>query len=425
MTRRGDGVGRPMLAAGAIFALFFGGIAGWVWQAPVAGAVIATGEIKVEGESKTVQHLEGGLVEAILVAEGERIAAGQPLVRLDATEAQATRAGLLAERVALGARAVRLRAELDGRETLDFTPLGDGGDSLEAATASQTALFAARARERRAEVEMLNGTLARLASRVLAIRAEIEGVGEQLVLLEEDAAVSRELTEGGIVTRAATRTVERDLAGLRGAQASLRAQLAEAQAAEGEAELQRAESDTKRVSAISEELSEVVARMAEIAPVLDAAEKRIARAEIRAPVAGVVVGLAVVTVGGVVAPGEPIMDIVPQTATLIAEARVAPADRERLAQDMVAEVRVAGTQRRQDAAIDGIVTRISADRLPGDAEDGESYYAMTVALSDTPAGMSLAPGMPVTAIVATTSRSVIDYLLSPIRDAISRSMREE
>lgn len=420
-----DGLIRPLAVAGGIFAICFGGLAAWGWQAPVAGAVIATGELRVEGQSKTVQHLDGGIVREILVVEGERVAAGQPLIRLDATEAEAERAALAAERDALAARSVRLRAELEGRAEPDFAVLEARGESMEAAIASQRALFAARMKERAAEEDMLNGTLARLGSRVRAIGAEIEGLTAQIALVEEDVAVSRTLVEQGNVTRSAMRDVERDLAGLISARASLEAQLAEAEAAEAEAALQRAEAETRRISEVSQEMSEVAARLAEIAPSLTALETRIARTDLRAPVAGVVVGLDVATVGGVIAPGEPVLDIVPESATLVAEARVAPADRERLHAEMAAEIRITGVQRQRDASIEGLVTRISADRLPAEDAEGDGYYAMTVALGAAPDDLSLAPGMPVTAIVATSSRTPFEYVVSPLRDAIARSMREE
>ncbi|MGF1553479.1 MAG: HlyD family type I secretion periplasmic adaptor subunit [Paracoccaceae bacterium] len=421
----GDGALRPVVAALAVFGLVALAVAAWASLAPVASAVIAPGEIRVEGERKTVQHLEGGIVAAIEIAEGERVEAGEALVRLDTTEAEAERASLMAERDALEARALRLRAELAGRVP-DFSALeGIGRASMAVAVESQRALFEARRREREAEAEMTDGTLVRLAQRVEAIRAERDGLEAQLALAEEGADATRALAERGVMSRAARRERERDVAGLGGARAALDARLSEATAAAAEERLKRVEADTRRVAATSEELSDVVARLAEIEPALVATEERIARAALRAPASGVVVGLSVATVGGVVAPGERLMDIVPASATLIAEARVDPADRERLGEGMTVEVRVAGQPRRADASVAGRVARLSADRIEGDGAEGEAHYAMTVALGGVPDGIDLAPGMPVTAIVPTRSRSVLDYLVAPIADALARSMREE
>ena len=417
-----DGIGRPLAAAGLLFGLCLGGLGLWSLQAPVASAVLAQGQIAVEGASKTVQHLEGGIVAEILVADGEAVRAGQPLLRLDVTQTRAELAALTSEHEALSAQAARLQAELAGRAP-DFAALGSDSPTVAAAVAGQQALYEARAQEQAAEREMLEGTLRRLEARRGAIGAELGSVEAQLALTLEDAAANRTLAERGVTTKASLRDIERTLAGLRGSEAALTAQLAEAGAAEAEARLDRAGADTRRVSATSEELAKVVARIAEIRPALAALEDRLARARVAAPVAGTVVGMSVATIGGVIAPGEPLMRIVPDSAVLVAESRVRPADRERLAKGMRSEVRLPGVEAHGEASLFGAVSDISAERVAGASAEQEDHYLMTVTL-DRPSAATLAPGMPVTVVVPTAPRSVVDYILSPIRDAIARSMRE-
>jgi HlyD family type I secretion membrane fusion protein len=416
-----DGIGRPLIAAGLVAGLCVAGLAVWSVQAPVAGAVLAQGQIAVEGSSKTVQHLEGGIVGEILVADGARVRQGQTLLRLDVTEVRAALAVLRSEQGSLSSRAVRLEAELRS-EMPDFDRLAAQGASQVAAVAGERAIYAARMQEQAAERDMLEGTLRRLEARRSAVAAELESVRRQAALADEDADVARALTERGVATRAALREIERGLAALRGAESSLAAQLVEAAATEAEVRLERAGAETRRVSAISEEQAKVVARLSQIEPELAALDARLSRIEVAAPVSGTIVDLSVATVGGVVAPGEPLMRIVPSGATLLVEARVLPADRERLAQGMAAEIRLPGIEIRGQTSITGAVASISADRVAGSGEGGEDHYRVVVALDGPPAG--LAPGMPVTVVIPTEARSVVAYLLSPLRDAIARSMRE-
>ena len=421
-----DSARAPLLAGVVVLAVFFGGVAGWASMAPLAGAVIADGRLTVEGERKTVQHLDGGVIDEILVADGDVVAAGQPLVRLDITDAEATRAALTAEHDALAARAARLMAERDDREAPDYADLRRrGGSSVEAAIDSQNVLFAARRAERDAKAGMLEGARVRLASRLGAILVESRTVDEQLGLLGENVEASRSLAAKGLVASAKLREIEGDLLDVSGRRDVLHAQFDEAKAELDEVDLRIAETETERLAAISEELATVNARLAEIEPTLNAAEKKIARSVLRAPVAGKVVGLSVATIGGIVDAGATVMDIVPSDAPLVAIARLAPTDRERLTDGAKAELRLLGVSRQRDATIDGTVAAISADRLASEIDGEESAYEILVTLDELPEALRLAPGMPVTAIVATTPRTVLQYLIAPLSESIARSMREE
>lgn len=426
MMQTEDNAKGPLLGGLIVLMIFFGGIVGWASMAPLAGAVIADGQLTVEGERKTVQHLDGGVIDEILVQDGDVVAAGQPLVRLDITEAQAQRATLTAERDALAARAGRLTAERDGAEQPSYAGLQErGGSSLDAAIDSQNVLFAARKAEHEAKIGMLDGARLRLTSRLGAIIVESNTVDQQLDLLKENVEASRSLAAKGLLASAKLREIERDLLEVSGRREILRAQYDEAKAERDEVDLRLAETETERLAAISEELATANARLAEIEPTLQAAEKKIARSELRAPVAGQVVGLSVATIGGVIDAGATVLEIVPSGAPLMARARLAPTDRERLSDGAKAEVRLLGVSRQRDATIDGTVIAISADRLASEIEGEESAYEVLVTLDERPETLRLAPGMPVTAIVATTPRTVLQYLISPLSESIARSMREE
>lgn len=417
-----DGVGRPLFAAALISGLCVAGLGVWGFQAPLASAVVSQGQIAVEGSSKTVQHLEGGIVGEILVADGDKVRQGQPLVKLDVTEVRAALAVLRSEQLSLSARALRLEAELRSEEP-EFSRLETGAGRLASAITGERAIYRARVREQAAEREMLEGTLRRLGARRSAVAAELESVQAQAALAAEDASAARQLAERGVTTRAELRDIERAFAALRGSENALEAQLIEAAASESEARLERAGTEMRRISATSEELATVLARLSQIEPELAALSARLSRIEVVAPISGTVVDLAVATIGGVVAPGAPLMRIVPSDAKLLVEARVLPADRERLAQEMRAEIRLPGVEFRDQTSIAGSVASISADRVAGSDEGDDDHYRVIVSLEPA-VNAGLSPGMPVTVVIPTAPRSVIAYLISPLRDAIARSMRE-
>ncbi|WP_339948819.1 HlyD family type I secretion periplasmic adaptor subunit [uncultured Albimonas sp.] len=426
-----DGVARPLLRAGLVLGLAAAGFGAWLWSAPLSGAVIAEGRFKVDGDVKTVQHLDGGIVASIAVRDGDRVQAGDTLMRLDTTEAEATLGALAAERDALLARRARLEAERDDAETLDFAPARALGDperpDLASAIVSQQALFEARRAEIAAEDEVLDGALKRLAARLRAQEAELRSLDKQRGLAEENAQAARTLAETGRLARPQLNAREQELVSLSGLGEALQAAIAETEAAAGEARLGHARARSRRLAAVSTELSEVVGRLAELAPRVEAEQARIARARVSAPVSGVVVGLRASTVGGVVGAGEPILEIVPADGVLVAEARLAPEARERLRAGMPAELRLPGVRAREDSGFPGAIELISAE-LTEDREDpgrdAKPTYAMRIAFADVPAGVSLEPGMPMTAVIPTEARTALEYLLAPLSDALARSLRE-
>lgn len=423
-----DGVFAPLATATVVIGVLVAGFAAWSWMAPVSSAVIAEGRFKVEGDVKTVQHLEGGIVSELLVTDGDRVRAGDTLIELDATDARATLAAFVAERDTLLARKVRLEAELAASARPDFASLeAMNRPSADAAIISQSTLFEARRKERAAEEEMLAGTLSRLSTRLEAQQAELGAIEAQQRLVQEDTDAARSLAKTGLVTRVNLNARERELASLTGGREALTAGIAETQASQVEARLTHAQSQTRFISAVSKDLSEVVAALAGITPRIDAEEQRIARARVTAPLDGIVVRLKLATIGGVVAPGEPIMDIVPAGGALIAEARLQPAARERLRVGMPVKLRLPGVRSRKEPGLDGTIDLISAELTDDPDKTGhedEPTYAVKIALADIPEGVHLEPGMPVTSVIAMDARTALDYLLSPMTDAMARSMRE-
>lgn len=424
-----DGVARPLVGAALVIAAVVFGFAAWAAFAPVSGAVIAEGRFKVDGEVKKVQHLEGGIVDGILVRNGDRVRKGDVLLTLDATDAEAALAALTAERDSLTARQARLEAERDDRSTPDFDALpGAAQPGLQSAIRNQAVLFKARRAELDARVGIMEGSVARLAARLNAQEAELQSLTQQIGLVTESADSARSLAASGVLAKKDLNARERELVALTGSRNALLAGIVETEAAQSEARLAHARARTEHLSAVSTELSEVVARLASIAPRITAETRRMARARITAPVDGVVFGLALATVGGVVGPGEPILEIVPEGGTLVAEARLAPSARERLREGMAVELRLPGVRSRPDSKLPGRIDLISAELTedPADTGGGDKgpTYAVRIALAGLPKGVKLEPGMPVTSVIPTEERTAFEYLVSPLSDAMTRSMRE-
>ena len=424
-----DGIARPLFRALVVLGLVAGGVAGWIALAPISGAVIAEGRFKVDGDVKTVQHLDGGVVAEIAVRDGDRVQQGDLLLKLDATDAEAALGALEAERDSLVARQLRLEAERDDLAEPDFASLGDRtSDSLRSAIANQAVLFTARQAELAAQTEVLDGTINRLSARLAAQRAELRSVEAQLVLAEDDAETARNLEKSQMVTRRELNNRERELASLSGSRDALHAAIAETEAAQTEARLSHARSRTQYLSAVSSELSEVVAELAGIDPQIAAERQRIARTRVTAPVSGVVFGLTFGTIGGVVGAGEPILEILPADGTLVAEARLQPDARERLRVGMPVELRLPGVRSRQENGFPGRIELISAELTADPEARGEGQeptYAVRIALAEVPENLHLEPGMPVTSVIPTDARTAFDYLISPLSDAMARSMRED
>lgn len=422
-----DSARRPLWAAAALLGLVAAGFAAWLWAAPVASAVLAQGRLKVVGDVKTVQHLDGGIVRQLHIADGAQVSAGQALLELDTTDIRANLAAMVSERDALAARSLRLRAQLAGGAAPDFSGLS-GGPDLADAIAGQQAIWAAQASEMAAEAAMRDGKITRLTRRLEAQEAQLAGTLGQREIVEQDAATARDLQGSGLMTKVALNSRERELASLRGNEAALHAQIAETRAAQDEARLAHAQARSTRIARLSGELSDVSASLAGLSPAIEAELDRLDRSVLRAPVDGTVVDLRLSTLGGVIAPGEPVLKIVPQTGELVAEVRVAPKDREQLRAGMPAVLRLAGVRHRGDQGITGEIRMISAETTR-DPEQGKAgadpSFAMQIAFAAPPEGVRLEPGMPITGVVPIAERSALDYLMSPLTDAVQRSMRED
>jgi HlyD family type I secretion membrane fusion protein len=424
-----DQVSGPVHAGLIAIGLFFGGLGAWSAVAPVAGAALAPGVTRVEGNRQSLQHRDGGIVRRILVKEGNKVERGKVLLLLDDTAARARLDMLTAQRDALKALEARLIAEREDREPAFDVILTDrrGEPAVADLMASQRALFLSRKNQFGTEVAVLNKKVAQLREQIAGTLTEADGLERQISLIREELTDFRGLYEKGYAPKTRVLALERTEARLMADRGAKLADVAKAGQAIGETELTIARTEHARLTEVTDQLRDTRTKLVELEPRVTEALEVLQRTWLVAPVAGEVVGLTIFTEGGVIAPGARVLDIVPARGTLVIEARVRPEDVHDIATGAAAEIRLTGMIGRQRPALTGTVDVVSADRL-ADARSGEPYYAAQVRIEPSSleqARVTLQAGMPADVLIATKSRTVLEYLISPLSDQIARAFREQ
>ena len=422
---------RPLLSGAAVVLALLLGFGLWGAVAPLSSAALAPGVVAVDSKRKTVQHLEGGIVSRILVREGERVVRGQPLVRLDTTQAEASwnvASGQLRSERALEAR---LTAERDGAKQIAFPPdlLSLADDAASAAVLdAQRRIFAARAAALRGQRQILTEQVGQLESQIDGLRAQELAALDQRRLIEDEVTDVGGLVEQGLELMPRLRSLERARAELDGRIGQFRGEIAKAQQAIGETRLQVIDLDNQRAEEVVGELRDVQRAIADLREQVRAAEDILSRRNIVAPVDGSVVNLATVTPGGVVGPGSALMEIVPEDDRLTVSARLRPTDIDSVHAGLPAEVRLTAFKAWSTPTLRGEVTYVSADVLT-EENTGETYYDLRVEVDraevERVGNVSLYPGMPVQTTIVVGERPFLEYLVQPVLDSRSRAFREQ
>lgn len=415
----------------AVLVAGFGGFLAWAALAPLDEGVPSQGNVAIDTKRKAVQHLTGGIVREVLVREGQQVRAGEPLVRMDEAAARANYEAARQRYLAQRATQARLLAEQAGADAMRFHPdlLRDAADPLAALLiATQQQLFAARRAALRADLQSLQEGMEGQQALIRSLQEQSEQRGRQLALLREELEHTRGLVQEGYAPRNRQLELERLAAEVQAAIADLRGNALRAQRTIGEL---RERQSLRR----QEYRKEVEAELAELAGEVDAAQAKVRflredleRTDIRAPVTGQVVGIAVQTVGAVVSPGQKLMDVVPEAESLLLESRIPPHVIDRVHAGLPVDVRFAAFAHTPQLVVDGRVVSVSGDLLT-DPQTNASYYLARVAL--TPNGMgqlgrrSLQPGMPVEVVLRTGERSLLAYLLHPLTRRMAGAMKED
>ena len=423
---------RPeMMIGGAIILIFFVFFLGWAALAPLDAGAYAQGQIAVSGNRQAVQHQEGGVVSALLVAEGDTVTRGQVLLQLSSGELKATERGVASQVYALIAQRARLIAERDGLRGIP-TPREFAGLAPEDAVLAQESLriqqqqFGARRTGRSTETGVLGQRIAQLNEQIAGYEGQIAANIEQQRLIQDELAGMRSLAEKGYAPLTRVRALERTAAQLDGELGSLRAQIARSREAVGETRLQMSGVSTKMNEDVADQLRQIDVQLNELRPRMVELRAQIARNEVRAPASGEVVGLSIFTQGGVIQPGQTLMEIVPRDASQVIIAQISPTDVDNLRVGQDTEVRFPGLRERNPPIVHGRVTRISADSFTLE-ESGASYFRAEIVVPASELAKmgrgaeTLRPGAPVEVVVLLRKRTALGYLLEPLTNNLWRS----
>lgn len=421
---------RPPRTIGlCIVLIVFGGFGLWALLAPLDSAALAPGVVMVKEHRKTVQHLEGGIVSEILVRDGQLVEQGQSLLVLDATQAKAELGILKGQYFSTRAMENRLAAERDSLATIEFSADLDAGDirALEAIK-NEELIFLARRDDRLGETEVLEQRIVQLESRIQGLLALISSKDEIVSSYNEEVTDLTELLSEGFVNKQRLRELQRSRSRSVGEVADHRASVAQAEVQIGETRLQILQLNKRFTTEVVDQLAETQARVYDLRERISAIQDRLRRTVITAPDAGIVLGMNTHTVGGVIRSGEPLLDIVPEAAELVVDARVAPMDIDRVTVGMEATIRFSAFKNATTPIIQGSVKNISADRLV-DEQTGMPYYLARVEVSEEGKEMLgsliLVPGMPAEVLIKTGERTLFEYLVQPATNAFARSLIED
>jgi HlyD family secretion protein len=428
---RAPSLRRLALAGVATMVLGFGGLGGWAAMARLESAVPASGNLVVQSKRKTVSLLESGILRDLLVAEGDRVEGGQPLLQLDDAQARAMVAQARARLIGAEARVARLAAELGEEETLRLPPalLALGADDTVAPLlAAEKALFEARRASFEGSVAVQERRIAQLQQQIAALNAQGSAFTARLGLIRQELRGVNDLLARGFATRTRALELQRSEAQLVGEIGERDARAAEAGQAIAQAEHEMLNLRTTRRNEAAREMQDAVSQVAEGRARLAAAEDILRRTVVLAPEPGVVTDLRFFTAGSSIGAGQPVLDIVPADDTLLVEAAINPGDIERLRIGARVNVRLTGFSHRRVPPLPGHLIYVGADRQV--SAKGETFFLLRATLDEgalgaLPEGVSLSPGMPADVLVIGAERTALDYLLSPILDSVRRAMREE
>ncbi|WP_244561530.1 HlyD family type I secretion periplasmic adaptor subunit [Ensifer aridi] len=421
--------GPVRLGFAVIFIFVLGGLA-WSLLAPIAAGAVAPGIISPDGSRRTVQHLEGGIIQALKVRDGDLVRAGDPIVLLESTQAAAAHELLLEQSRTLAATRLRLLAEQAGNDAIVFPNemLAADDPGLREVVQGQISIFEMRRASFASQLQVLDDRANQFREQISALEAQVESADSQLALITQELAGKEKLLRKALVTSPEMLQLQRAQAALRGERGRYLGSIAEIRQKIGEIATQRISLRATRSEETSTELERVRAEMASVSERLNASQDILDRTTVTAPVSGKVVNLRFKSIGGVILGGEPILEIVPTEERLLIDTRITPGDIDVVTVGLTATVHLTAFSSRGLPRVQGVIRSLSADRIVDEAT-GQAYYLARVEvpreeLAALDKSIVLVPGMPAEVLIVTAEQTAFDYMIEPFRAAFRRGLRE-
>lgn len=404
------------------------GCGGWAATAPLAGAVVAQGTVAIDRHVKKVQHMYSGIVAAINVKEGQKVEAGDTLIRIDDTQTRAELAIVRSQLIEMTGRKARLMAERDGLSAIvfpnDFLAMGPEAQPVQI---GEIRLFDEARKQRQSQRDQLKERVAQLREEISGLSGQRDAKAKEMVILKKEKQSVDMLVQKQLTTIARAYSMERDETRLGGDHGSLIAQIARANGQISELNVQLLAIDQNLRAESQKELRAAEARLAEVAERYIAGQDRLTRLDLKAPQAGMVHQLSVHTVGGVINAAEPVMLIVPDNEDLVVEARINPIDRDQVRIGQEARLRFTAFNQRVTPEVFGKVMHIP-NEVTQDPKTGQNYYVGRISIDHATREKlgknDIIAGMPVDVYIVTGYRTMLSYLTKPVFDQFHRGLRE-
>ncbi|MFI3222082.1 MAG: HlyD family type I secretion periplasmic adaptor subunit [Methylococcaceae bacterium] len=402
----------------------------WAAFAPIDSSALASGVLVVKAYKKTVQHLDGGIVAKILTKDGDLVQEGQTLLILDDAQIKAQLEISLGQNITLAAQVARLSAERDQLKKIEFPALLNDPENARTVEAkiAETHIFNSHKSSHEGQIGVLNQRVSQISSKINGLQSQIASKKQLVGSYSEEIKDLKELLAEGFADKQRLRELERNHAIQTGDIAQFEAEIATNQMLISETRLQILQIQKQFQEEVVSKLSEAQAQLNDAQQRVAASRDKLDRIVIKAPASGMVLGLATHTENGVITPGRPILDIVPQGAELIIEAQVSPMDIDRVVVGLQAEIRFSAFKQSQTPKMEGKVISLSPDRIT-DERTGNAYYLAKVEVTPKSlknlGDLQLLPGMPAEVLINTGERTLFRYLAQPASNFFARSFIED